>query len=92
MSDVALQLFCILNPSTCGALLLGFLAIIGIYLLFQYIAQKINDKFPQYSVSTIMLIEAIVLTVVSVGIFIILPNVINNVGSESNQSRVRSRR
>lgn len=92
MSDVALQLFCILNPSTCGALLLGFLAIIGIYLLFQYIAQKINDKFPQYSVSTIMLIEAIVLTVVSVGIFIILPNVINNVGSESNQSRARSRR
>lgn len=92
MSDVALQLFCILNPSTCGALLLGFLAIVGIYLLFQYIAQKINDKFPQYSVSTIMLIEAIVLTVVSVGIFIILPNVINNVGSESNQSRARSRR
>ena len=92
MSDVALQLFCILNPSTCGALLLGFLAIVGIYLLFQYIAQKINDKFPQYSVSTIMLIEAIVLTVVSIGIFIILPNVINNVGSESNQSRARSRR
>jgi hypothetical protein len=92
MSDVALQLFCILNPSTCGALLLGFLAIVGIYLLFQYIAQKINDKFPQYSVSTIMLIEAIVLTVVSIGIFVILPNVINNVGSESNQSRARSRR
>lgn len=92
MSDVALQLFCILNPSTCGALLLGFLAIVGIYLLFQYIAQKINDKFPQYSVSTIMLIEAIVLTVVSIGIFIILPNVINNAGSESNQSRARSRR
>ena len=92
MSDVALQLFCILNPSTCGALLLGFLAIVGIYLLFQYIAQKINDKFPQYSVSTIMLIEAIVLTVVSVGIFIILPNVINSVDSGSNHARARSRR
>ena len=92
MSDVALQLFCILNPSTCGALLLGFIAIVGIYLLFQYIAQKINDKFPQYSISTIMIIEAVVLAVVSIGIFIILPNVINNVGSGSNQSRARSRR
>lgn len=92
MSDVALQLFCILNPSTCGALLLGFLAIVGIYLLFQYIAQKINDKWPKYSVQTIMLIEAVVLVVVSVGVFALLANLKNSVGSGSNQSRARSRR
>ena len=39
-----------------------------------------------------MIIEAIVLTVVSVGIFIILPNVINSVDSGSNHARARSRR
>jgi competence protein ComGC len=38
-----------------------------------------------------MIIEAVVLAVVSVGIFVILPNVINS-GDGSHQARSRSRR
>ncbi len=86
------NILCFIYPLECATGFLIIFAFIGIYLLFQHIAQKINDKFPQFSISTIMIIEAVVLAVISVGIFIILPNVINSGGGGSNHARARSRR
>jgi len=60
------QFFCMMYPKECFSIALATIVITGMYLLFQFIAKKINDKWPQYNVQLIMMVEAVVLVVLSV--------------------------
>jgi high-affinity Fe2+/Pb2+ permease len=66
MSDIAEEIFCMMNPNLCGAIFLGLIVVVGFYFVFQYIAQKINDKWPQFNIQLIMMFEAVVVVVLSV--------------------------
>ena len=92
MDDIFGQILCMMNPNTCGAILLLLIIGFAFYYLFLLIAQKINDKWPKYSILTIMIIETVVTTALSVGVYVLIENVKNGGGGGSSQSRYRSRR